>query len=445
MTNALFPDHTMTTLCILNVFIFISTFSLIIWEKIPRSYLSILGAVLVIIFGVFDIQEAIDFVNWETIAFLWGAFLLIEILIEAGFFNWVALRVAQRLNYQPLKIFIFFPVLGFFLSAVTNSITVMVFLPIVTLELSRLLRFDPVPVIITEVLLANIGGAATLVGDPPNVILGTMLGFDFEDFLIHNAPIAWLAGLSALAVSYVLQRKNFVSRGSLGDTQRLADQLKSSAGIKDPYLLKLGLAGLGVMLCLLVGNPILNKWNFSVSIAMASMLPAFVILTFGGRRVHHHHFMRRVDSETLIFFIGLFILIGALEKRYIIQAVAQSLISFFQTLFLFLNSVFWGSASISAFVDNVPWAMALGSLIKQGMVDHLGVGLLVWTVSLGCNLGGNLTPIGASANVVAYSYLQKQKVNIHWGIWLKTAFFPSVAAMIVSYLGLSVKYFFNFY
>lgn len=432
--------------CLLILAIFIVIFGLIIWEKAPRAYLAILGAALMIVFGAFDIQEAVSFVNWETIGFLWGVFLLIEILVEAGFFNWAALILARQLNYQPVKIFIFFPVLAFFLSGLINSLTVMIFLSIITFQLGKLLKFDPVPVIVTEVVLANIGGAATLVGDPPNVILGTVLGFGFNEFVIHNGPAAVVSAFGALGTSYLLNKKNFPLNDQAQGRAAVEKEFSQSA-IKDIYLLRLGLAGLIFMLISLIGRPLLAQWHFPVSISMASLLPAFLILTFGGPRVYGYRFLRRVDAETLIFFIGLFILIGALEKHHIIQTAAQWLTNIFQSKILFLTSLFWGAGIFSAFVDNVPLAMAMASLIKQGLAQSVGVGmgLLVWTVSLAVDLGGNLTPIGASANVVAYSYLQKNAESMNWRRWLTLALVPSLTALVISFGAILLKMNLRFY
>lgn len=403
-------------------------------------YLALFGAIFVMAIGVFDIREAINFVSWETIGFLLGMFLLIEILIESGFFRWVALVLARKLNYEPLKILIFFPFLSFFLSAFINSITVMVFLAVVTLELSRILKFDPIPVVISEVVLSNIGGAATLVGDPPNVILGTVLGFNFNDFLVHNGPIAMLSAVAAVGVSYFMHHKAFSRAHSLAELKNIRD-IDPRSQIKDVFLLKCGLIGIGITLSLLVGKPLFDKFAISLPVAIASLLPAFTILTFGGKRIYTHHFMRRIDAETIMFFIGLFILIGALEKRYIIQMAANYLGALFKAPVGFVSSVFWGSGIISAFVDNVPLAMAMTSIIKQSVATGVvsGAGILVWATSLGVDLGGNLTPIGASANVVAYSSLEKEGVKIGWGRWLKLALPPSLAALLVSYAGVLLK------
>ena len=430
----------------LILFVFVVIFALIIWEKIPRVYSALFGAVLVIVLGVFDIKEAINFVSWETIGFLLGMFLLVEILVEAGFFRWVALDLARRLNYEPLKILLFFPFLAFVLSAFLNSITVMAFLAVITFELSGLLKFDPLPVIVSEVVLSNIGGAATLVGDPPNVILGTGLGFGFNDFLIHNAPVAILSGLAAVWVSFLMNKKNFVQLHPSVDLKNIRE-INPRSQIKDTFLLKCGLVGMGFTLIFLIGRPIFAKLGLPISISMASLLPAFTLLVLGGKRIHKHHFLRRTDAETLLFFIGLFILIGALEKKYIIQIAADFLASLFRTPVGFLSSVYWGSGIFSGFVDNVPLAMAMIFIIKQSVAQKIvpATSLMVWATSLGVDLGGNLTPIGASANVVAYSYLEKTGKKVGWGRWLKLALLPSLAAMLVGYFGVLSKMKLGFY
>lgn len=322
----------------------------------------------------------------------------------------------------------------------------MVFLSVVTFELSKILKFDPVPVIISEVVLSNIGGAATLVGDPPNVILGTVLGFGFTDFLVHNGPIAILAGIGALAVNYAMNKKSFTKIYSAQEIAKL-NHMRPAANLKDKYLLGAGLAGITITLILLIVRPYLNRIGIPVDVATASLFPAFFILTLGGKKIYKHNFIRKIDAETLMFFIGLFILVGALEKRFIIQMVVNFLASFFTTAWGFISTIFWGSGIISGFVDNVPLAMTMVSIIKQSVEFGIvpAVGIMVWATSLGVDLGGNLTPIGASANVVAYSYLEKSGTKMNWLRWIKIALPQSLVALLISYLGVFLKFHFKFF
>ncbi len=438
--------HVMSLLCLLTFVAFVVIFGLIAWEKMPRMCLAVFGAVLVMVLGVLDVTEAANAVSWETIGFLLGMFLLIEMLVEAGFFRWIALSVARRLHYSPLRILLCFPLLAFVLSAFINSITVMVFLSVVTYELSRLLKFDALPVIVTEVVLSNIGGAGTLIGDPPNVILGTQLGFGFNAFLIHNGPIALVSAFAAAGVSYWTHRRSFTA-AAVGVDLTSVKSLDPRAQLGDRYLLVCGLTGMAVALALLIGRPLWNSFHFPVDIATASLLPAFLILTFGGERIYRHQFMRRIDAETLLFFIGLFILVAALEKRFIIQMAANSVAALFTTPAGFVSSTFWGSALVSAFVDNVPLAMGMTQVIKQSVAHGIvpAAGIMVWATSIAVDFGGNLTPIGASANVVAYSFLEKSGVRLGWGRWLQLALPPGLAALAVGYLGILLKLKFGFY
>ncbi|MBM3705634.1 MAG: hypothetical protein FJW66_03815, partial [Actinobacteria bacterium] len=235
---------------LIALIIFIITYVAIITEKINRTVVAFAGALALIMFKIFTLNEAITFVNWETIGLLFGMFVIVTALSQAGFFTYLALVIAKWLKYSPTKIFIVFPIITGFLSGFMDSITVMLFFATLTFELCRMLKIDAVPLIITEVCLANIGGSATLVGDPPNVILGLKLGFYFNDFVIHNGPIALVAGAACLFYCYMVSKKSLVS-GS-GISVRELELMVPEEAIVDRKKMKTALAAFGVAVLFLI-------------------------------------------------------------------------------------------------------------------------------------------------------------------------------------------------
>ncbi|MBU2495447.1 MAG: SLC13 family permease [Candidatus Omnitrophota bacterium] len=429
---------------IIALSVFLISYILIGLERIPRLYTAIFGALLLIFFRVFSFEEAARYIDLETIGFLFGIFLLVKVLAESGFFNYLALKVGQRLNYNPLKILIVFPMLAWVLSSFMGSITVLVFMSALTYALSKILKFDPIPVIVGEVCLANIGGAGTLMGDPPNIILGARFNLGFTQFLAHNGPISFLASLSALLVIYLMNRKKFARCNDTLKKEELK-KLSPEAAITDKPLLKIGLWGLGATVFLLVGRDLFHKF-LPMELALTSLLPAFAVLTLRGRHPRLKDIIYKIDLETILFFAGLFVVVGSLEKTGLIQRAGQSLFNLAQRPYGLISLIFWGGASSSAFIDNVPMAMSFGYLIQSlHTLSNFNIRMLVWTASLGLDIGGNLTPIGASAGIVAYSFLRKEGVRINWYVWFLYSFLPTMAALIVCYLLLLLKYKIAFY
>ncbi len=436
----------MTLSAVLAVAVFLITYVGIGLEKINRTIVAVAGALALLILNILTLKEAVtQYVHWETVGLLFGMFTIIAVLSEAGFFTWMALVVARRLRYDPYRIFVVFPLVTGFLAAFMDSITVMLFFATLTYELSRLLKFDAVPVVVAEVCLANIGGASTLVGDPPNVILGLMLGFSFNDFVIHNGPTAVLASAGAIACAYYAGRRRLV----LGhDVDREAlEKMEPAQAVKDWRLFRLGLAGFGVAVFFLV----IHNWaehtlGVPLSAPLAALLPAFTILILGGHRTEE--ILRKIDYDVLLFFIGLFVVVGGLEKTGAIGALANMMANLFRDRFLsLLSTLLWFSAVSSAIVDNVPFALSMAYVIKNlaGQAGVPALSIMVWAVSLGTDIGGNGTPIGASANVVAYASMEKRGQRIGWGRWMRLAIPPTLVALLICNLGLAVKLWLNFF
>jgi Na+/H+ antiporter NhaD/arsenite permease-like protein len=426
--------------------IFLITYVGIGMEKINRTVVAGAGAVALLIFDVLSLKEAVTtYVHWETVGLLFGMFTIVVVLSEAGFFAYMALEVARRLDYNPHRILVVFPLVTGFLSAFMDSITVMLFFATLTYELARLLKFDPIPVVVAEVCLANIGGSSTLVGDPPNVILGLMLGFSFNDFVIHNGPTAVIASLGAIGYAYRSSRQRLVLSGEV-DREALT-KMEPTEAVKDWHLFTMGLIAFTVaVLFLVIHNWVEHSLHIPLTAPLAPLIPAVVILILGGHRTEA--ILRKIDYEVLLFFIGLFVVVGGLEKTGAIQALADLIANLFREQYVaLLSTLLWFSALSSAIVDNVPFALSIGYVIRD-MAGQAGVpalSIMVWAVSLGTDIGGNGTPIGASANVVAYTSMEKRGVRIGWGRWMRLAVPPTLVALVISNLGIALKWALNFF
>ena len=264
------------------IIIFILTYAAIISEKVNRTVAAFIGALFLILFKVFTLNESIQFVNWETIGLLFGMFIIVTALSDAGFFTYLALVIAKMLKYSPTRIFLAFPIITFVLSGFMDSITVMLFFATLTYELCRMLKIDPIPLVITEVLLANIGGSATLVGDPPNVILGLKLGFYFNDFVIHNGPIAIIAGAATLFYCYAVSKKSLVPKSQV--SLKELSLMNPVNAIKDLRQLKTALIAFGVAVLFLITHLYIEKYiHIPLSVPLAAMIPAFIMLIFLGK------------------------------------------------------------------------------------------------------------------------------------------------------------------
>ncbi len=414
------------------VAIFSVTYLTLISERLPRHWVALSGALSLTVFGVMSLEEAVASVSWETMGLLFGMFSILTVLAEAGVFRQLALTTAKVVDYRPIRLYIIFPVLAAGLAAFMDSITVLLFLASLTIQLGELLEMDVVPLVIAEVCAANLGGAATLVGDPPNVILGTMLGFGFNDFVLHTGPIA-LAGVIVTVLFFLLVNyRRLRAIPPLAAHQR--ERIESSEGITDARLAKLGIGALLTAVVLLITHNLLKRYlGVDISVAGAALLPALVLLMLGGKKTDF--VLQKIDWESLLFFGGLFVIIGGLEKTGAIRSLTTMLVSSVRdNPRLLLSGMVWGSGFISAIIDNVPFALTMAYVLKEmtTMVGVPALSIMVWALAMGVDAGGSMTPIGASANVVAYSAMEKGKLKVGWGRWLSLAVPATVIALAVA-------------
>lgn len=430
---------------LIAIIIFVLTYIIIATERVSRTIVAITGALLLILTGVFNINEALSFISWETIGLLFGMFIIVAALSDAGFFKFLALILARRLKYSPVRIFIFFPVITALLSAFMDSVTVMLFFATLTYELCKMLKMNATPLIITEVILANIGGSATMVGDPPNVILGLKLGYYFNDFVINNAPISIVAGTVTLLYCYMVSRKSITPQGHIPRGEYEA--MDPAEAIENKKQLKVALAALGTAILFLITHSFIEEYfHVPLTVPLAAMIPAFTMLIVLGKK--SEEILLKVDYGVLLFFMGLFVVVGGLEHTGVVNTIAGSITNLFKDNHMgFLSTLVWGSGVASGIIDNVPFSLSmayvLGNIVKFAGVPALAI--MVWATSLGADIGGNFSPIGASANVVAYVTMEKRGKSIGWKRWLKLAVPATLISLAISNIGIFIKYITGFF
>ena len=373
-------------------------------------------------------------VNWQTIVFIGGMMVMVEGLGEVGFFRWLSLSLAKLVNYRVIPILITFMLLSGFLAMFRASSTVLLFMTSVIIELARLLKFDPVPMIIAMIFAANTGGAATMSGDPPNIIIGTALGYTFTDFLINTGPIAWAGMLLALGFFYLIFRKTLTASQNEADTS-LKQYPEPGEAITNPRLFKINTAIFILTIILIVTHA-----ETGLSLALIAVFAAGLTLLAASRMALH--LVKGIDWRTLLFFIGLFIVVGGLEETGVLRMLADYIGDVSGgNLILVIPIILWVSAFASAIVDNIPFAATMVPVIKQlSATQGFSLPTLAWTLALGTDIGGNATPIGASANVVGTAIAEREGYPISWGRFLKYAFPATIMVIAVSHLLLIARY-----
>ena len=372
-------------------------------------------------------------VNWQTMVFIGGMMVMVEGLGEVGFFRWLCLYLARLVRCRVIPILLVFMVLSGFLSMFIDSITVMLFLATVTVELSRMLKFDPVPVIIAEIFASNTGGSATMSGDPPNIIIGTALNYTFADFATNTGPIAWIGMVIALVFFYLVFRKLLTQAGDSEELLRLCPVPQTA--ITNPRMFRINTGIFILVVVLLVTHA-----ETGLSVAIIGVIAALQTLLFSGRVAGH--LMKRVDWRTLLFFFGLFVTVGGMEETGVLKVVAGYIGDMSGgSIFLVIPIILYLSAFSSAIVDNIPFAAVMVPVIKQlALTSGFNLPTLAWTLALGTDIGGNATPIGASANVVGTAIAEREGHRISWGRYMKYAVPATLIVIVVCHLLLLARY-----
>jgi Na+/H+ antiporter NhaD/arsenite permease-like protein len=373
-------------------------------------------------------------VNWQTILFIGGMMILVEGLRSVHFFRWICLNIARIVDYRTIPISLLFMVLSGVLSMFLDNVTVILFMGAVTIELARILKINPVPLIIAEIVASNVGGTATLIGDPPNIIIGTSLGLGFNAFLTNLAPIVWLGMAAALAYFYFrFRNEGIATDGSV--SLSTAQYPKPGEVITNRRLFGVQFAILLLVVVLLVTHE-----QARLSVVTVSFIGAGA--TLAASRKGAFSLIKGVDWRTLLFFLGLFIAASGLEQTGLLQVLANyiSRISGHSVVAAAILML-WVSAFISAIVDNIPFVTIMVPVIVYlSQTTGGAIPTFAWSLSLGACIGGNATPIGASANVVGLAVAEKTGYRITWKRYLNYAVPPTLIILAISNLMLVIRY-----
>lgn len=419
---------------IFAVVIFIAMFLLIVLDKIERHYVT-LGCgllTLVIVFGIcmrdggaiwntlavknfikpdfwYQVTESESKgINWATIVFIAGMMIMVEGMAKAGFFRWLCMKIAFLVKCKTIPIFITFMLMAAVLSMFIDSITVIMFLAAVTIELAQLLKFNPIPMILSEIFCANLGGSATMCGDPPNIIVGTSLGYSFFDFLTNTGLCAGICLVFTIIFFFFAFKKDLGSTsGETVDISKLPAPSTAITNKKD-FVISCVIFALAVVL-------LVSHSATHLTVATIGTVIAIITLATAGKNALT--LLKKVDYKTLIFFIGLFVVVGGLEETGILEYIADFIGDISGgNAYVMVAIILWISAIASAFIDNIPFAATMVPVIIS-LANSSGVptSTLAWTLSIGTDIGGSATPIGASANVVGTSVAAKNGYPISWG------------------------------
>lgn len=447
---------------ILAVVIFVVMFLLIITEKIERHVVTLISGLLtlVVVFGIcmhsmdavwstLNIQSifTLDFwysageaaeetsgINWATIIFIAGMMVMVEGMAKAGFFRWLCMRLAKLVNYKTGALFITFMIMSAVLAMFIDSITVILFLAAVTVELAQLLKFNPIPMILAEIFCANLGGSATMCGDPPNIIIGTSLGYSFGDFITNTGLIAGISLIFVVVYFWFAFRKELKADEKNNiDTSHLP---KPEEAITDKRSFIIS-----TVIFLIAVVMLITHAQTGLTVAFIGLFIAIVTIITSAK--YAGEIVKSVDYKTLLFFIGLFVVVGGLEQTGILSIVAGFIGKISGgSVMVMIAIIIWVSAVASAFVDNIPFAATMIPVISSLSQTVSGVDLrvLAWALSMGTDIGGSATPIGASANVVGTSVAAKEGYPIGWGTYCKRAVPATVIVLAVSTVCIFVRY-----
>jgi len=414
--------------------IFLLTYGLIVAEKVHRTIIAMIGGALMIILGIVDQETGVHHIDFNTLGLLVGMMIIVNVTAETGLFRYIAVLAAKQAKGDPVKILISLGIITAVFSAFLDNVTTVLLMVPVTLSITRQLKIHPFPFLLFQIITSNVGGTATLIGDPPNIMIGSAVKeLSFMDFIVNLAPVVVVIMIVYIPIFVLLFRKQIQTSEEL---KRSIMEMDTSQLITDHKLLRkclivLGLTILGFFLHQL----------FHLESATVALAGAFLLLLLAGEHAMEHA-LAKAEWPTIFFFVGLFVLVGGLVETGVIAKLAAGAIDLTGgDLVATSMLILWLSAIASSFLDNIPFVATMIPMI-QGM-GEMGVSNLEplwWSLALGACLGGNGTLIGASANLIVAGLSGKEGYPIRFVQFLKYGFPLMLISIVMSSIYVYLRY-----
>lgn len=422
----------MNTQQIISVAIFLVVIVAIVSEKVHRAVAAAGGAVLLILLRIITLDQGVSHIDFNTVGVLLGMMLFVEVVKGSGLFEFTAIKAAKATKGDPWKIMIAFMVITAVLSAFLDNVTTVLLIGPMTITVARMLDTNPVPFLITQIIASNIGGTSTLIGDPPNIMIGSAAHLSFLQFIVNLGPVVILILIVTIFCFWFIYGKNL---GVTDEAKSNMMKLDEHKMIKDPELFRKSLIMIGAV----VTGFILHS-ALGIDSCVVALSAATVILLISGADADE--IMASIEWSTILFFIGLFIVVGGMVQTGVIRALGNLLMSLTAGhMMLTMLIILWLSAILSSILDNIPFVATLIPLILTLGESGIDVTPLWWAISLGACLGGNGTLIGASANVVLSGISKKHGHPITFVQYMKIGFPLMILSIIVSTGYLLLRYY----
>ena len=421
----------MNTEAVISVIVFLLVMAAIISEKMHRAVAAMAGAVILLLFHVLSVDEATTYVDINTIGVLVGMMLFVAVVKNSGLFEYVAIKAAKLTKGRQMAILVVFAIITAVLSAFLDNVTTVLLIGPMTIAITQMLEVNPIPYLLSQIMASNIGGTATLIGDPPNIMIGSAAGLSFMDFVVNTGSVIVII----LAVTVLIYYFMYLGQISvIEENMHKVMELDENRSIKDkPLLIK------SVIMTVVVVIGFVFHSQLQVESATVALFAAGFMLVFGKQDAEE--IILGVEWSTILFFIGLFVVVGGMQKSGVITSLAELMMEFIgNNEALGIVIILWVSAIISSFLDNIPFVATLIPLILTMESGGVDVTPLWWALSLGACLGGNGTLVGASANVVLAGVSAKDGYPITFMQYTKTGFPLMLISILISTVYLLLRF-----